>query len=183
MPAVYKPHKLSLLVMIGIGLLGPFWIGLSDRSIADGVPAPNLVQVVTPQGARILVEVADTTEKRARGLMFLESLPRDRGMLFTFAEAQPWTFWMKNTRIALDIIWMDPHKRIVHVERNVPGCSRQDEGCPQYQPNEDALYVLEVAAGQADALGMKRGVKLQFDLGTASPIEPSPGPSRHGARR
>jgi uncharacterized membrane protein (UPF0127 family) len=131
---------------------------------ASQPPEEGLVTVTTPQGGTILAEVADTTEKRARGLMYRESLAKDRGMLFTFPEPQQWTFWMKNTRIALDIIWMDGNKKIVHVERNVPGCSRNDEGCPQYQPNNDALYVLEVAAGVADALKLQRGTKLQFRI-------------------
>ncbi len=122
------------------------------------------VTVLTPQGGTIVAEVADTTETRARGLMGRESLPRDRGMLFTFPEAQPWSFWMKNTKIRLDIIWLDGTKKIVHVERNVPICTRTDDGCPNYQPNEPARYVLEVAAGVADSLKLHRGVTLKFDL-------------------
>jgi hypothetical protein len=96
-------------------------------------------------------------------------------MLFTFAEPQQWSFWMKNTRIPLDIIWMDGRKKIVHIERRVPTCSRTDEGCPQYQPNENALYVLELAAGSADALKLERGAMLRFKL----PWDPrAPRPSR-----
>ncbi len=122
----------------------------------------GLVQISTPIGAIIQAEIADTTEKRAKGLMYRDSLAKDRGMLFTFAEPQLWTFWMKNTRIPLDIIWMDGKKRIVHIERNVPTCSRTDDGCPQYQPNDNAMYVLELAAGVADALKLQRGSVLKF---------------------
>jgi uncharacterized membrane protein (UPF0127 family) len=122
----------------------------------------GLVQISTPIGAIIQAEIADTTEKRAKGLMYRDSLAKDRGMLFTFAEPQLWTFWMKNTRIPLDIIWMDGKKRIIHIERNVPTCSRTDDGCPQYQPNDNAMYVLELAAGVADALKLQRGSVLKF---------------------
>ena len=122
----------------------------------------GLVQIVTPNGTTIYAEVADTTEKRAKGLMFRENLAKDRGMLFTFAEPQQWTFWMKNTRISLDIVWMDGKKRIVHIERQVPTCSRTDDGCPQYQPNDNAVYVLELAAGMADSLKLQRGSVLKF---------------------
>jgi uncharacterized membrane protein (UPF0127 family) len=167
-------------LLVAALLLAPFMLDPIDLPAANETSRDTLVQVVTPQGTMIVAEVADTTEKRARGLMFLESLPRDRGMLFTFADAQAWTFWMKNTLIPLDIIWMDRDKRIVHVEKNVPGCTRQDDGCPQYQPNEDALYVLELAAGQAEALGLHRGTRLQFDLSRSARPEPSPGPSRRG---
>lgn len=124
----------------------------------------GLVQISTPHGATIQAEIADTTEKRAKGLMYRDSLAKDRGMLFTFAEPQLWTFWMKNTRISLDIIWMDGKKRIVHIERNVPTCPRTDDGCPQYQPNDNAVYVLELAAGVADALKLQRGSILKFQV-------------------
>jgi len=143
----------------------------------------RLVRIMTPNGKTVLAEVANTTEERAKGLMFRHSLPNGRGMLFTFSEPQLWTFWMKNTRIPLDIVWMDRHKRIVHVERNVPGCLRQDDGCPQYQPSEDALYVLEVGGGQSEVLQLERGKKLQFDVAGLHPVEPSSSGSRRGPGR
>lgn len=140
----------------------------SDSS--DSMAEKGLIAITTPRKEVIFAELADTTEKRARGLMFRDSLPKDRGMLFTFTEPQHWAFWMKNTRIPLDIIWMDGQKRIVYVERNVPGCSRTDDGCPQYQPTHEALYVLEVAAGMAEALQLQRGVKLHFQVpGSSTP--------------
>ena len=146
-------------------------IGLSVLAVtalaAPIAPSPaddGLVPVVMPNGVTIQAELADTPQKRARGLMYREALARDRGMLFTFAEAQPWTFWMKNTRIPLDIVWMDGKKRIIHVERNVPVCHRTDDGCPQYQPNENAMYVLELAAGMADTLKLQRGMSLKFTV-------------------
>lgn len=129
---------------------------------ASGSDQDGLVAIKMPNGTVVRAEVADTPQKRARGLMFRESLPKDRGMLFTFAEPQQWSFWMKNTRIPLDIIWLDGNKRIVHVERNVPTCSRTDDGCPQYQPNDNAIYVLELAGGMADVLKLQRGSVLSF---------------------
>ncbi len=129
---------------------------------AAEVPAETLIAVKTPNGTVIQAELADTALKRAQGLMFREHLADDRGMLFIFGDAQPWTFWMKNTKIPLDIIWMDAKKTIVHIERNTPVCTRQDDGCPQYHSEEGALYVLELGAGRAAALQLQRGVKLSF---------------------
>jgi hypothetical protein len=106
--------------------------------------------------------VADTPQKRTEGLMYREHLGADRGMLFTFLQAQAWTFWMKNTKIPLDIIWMNEKKQIIHMEQNVPICTRTDDSCPQYQPNDEALYVLELAGGRAESLKLQRGSKLQF---------------------
>jgi len=125
-------------------------------------PTETLITVKTPTGTLIQAELADTALKRAQGLMFREHIADDRGMLFIFGDAQPWTFWMKNTKIPLDIIWMDAKKTIIHIERNVPICTRQDDGCPQYHSDEGALYVLELGAGRAAALQLQRGVKLSF---------------------
>jgi uncharacterized membrane protein (UPF0127 family) len=124
--------------------------------------ADTLIAVKTPKGALIQAELADTALKRAQGLMFREHLPEDRGMLFIFGDAQPWTFWMKNTKIPLDIIWMDVKKTIIHIEHNVPICTRQDDGCPQYHSDEGALYVLELGGGRAAALQLQRGMRLSF---------------------
>ena len=148
------------LIAAAIGLI----IGLN--SVAASRPSSNetLIPITTRAGTDILAEHSDTAEKRGRGLMFRESLPKDRGMLFTFSEPQQWTFWMKNTRIPLDIIWMDGKKKIVHVERNVPTCSRTDDGCPQYQPNDQPVYVLELGAGVAESLKLQRGMVLKFRI-------------------
>ena len=135
----------------------------SARSEQTRSPS-TYIPITTPHGVTIQAELADTTQKRAAGLMFRESLSPNHGMLFTFAEEQEWSFWMKNTRIPLDIIWMNKSKKIVHVERNVPICTRTDDGCPNYQPNAPAMYVLELASGTADALKLQRGVRLQFEV-------------------
>ena len=123
-----------------------------------------LIPIQLPGGVTIQAEVADTAKKRAQGLMYREHLAKDRGMLFTFDQAQPWTFWMKNTKIPLDIIWMNEKKQIIHIARNVPICTRADDGCPQYQPNDPAMYVLELGGGEADRLKLERGSRLQFRL-------------------
>jgi uncharacterized membrane protein (UPF0127 family) len=159
-----KPKKWHL----RLGLLG----GMAACLLSTASPVALLanptnepvVTIMTPAGTTITAELADTTVKRARGLMFRESLPKHHGMIFAFAEAQAWTFWMKNTRMALDLIWLDDKKTIVHIEKQVPVCTKTDDTCPQYQPNYPANYVLELAGGEADELKLQRGVKLQFQM-------------------
>ncbi len=124
----------------------------------------RLVPIQTPSGTVIQAEIADTPQKRATGLMYREALKKDHGMLFVFTEPQAWTFWMKNTKIPLDLIWMDGKKRVVYIERNVPICTRTDESCPQYRPNDDAMFVLEIAGGTVDGYKIEKGAKLQFVL-------------------
>lgn len=137
-------------------------LAVVSSSWAADLPTDTLITVKIPNGTLIQAELADTALKRAQGLMFREHLADDRGMLFIFGDAQPWTFWMKNTKIPLDIIWMDAKKTIVHIERNVPICTRQDDGCPQYHSEEGALYVLELGGGRAAALQLQHGMKLSF---------------------
>ena len=98
---------------------------------------------ITINNRTITAEVADTFAKRSKGLMFRESLGENEGMLFVFDNEDYHSFWMLNTRIPLDIIWISKDKEIVHIERDVKPC---DETCPNYVPTEKALYVLEVNA-------------------------------------
>jgi len=128
----------------------------------SGSPAAKLIQIKTPSGTVIQAEIADTPQKRAAGLMYRDHLKKDHGMMFFFDQAQEWTFWMKNTLISLDLIWMDEKKRVIHIERSVPICTRTDDSCPQYRPNDGAMFVLEIAAGTADGLKIEKGAKLQF---------------------
>jgi len=129
---------------------------------ANDQAPPGLIPITIPGGTIIHAELADTPQQHAEGLMYREHLDADRGMLFIFLQAQAWTFWMKNTKIPLDIIWMNEKKQIIHMEQNVPICTRTDDSCPQYRPNEGALYVLELAGGRTESLKLQRGSKLQF---------------------
>jgi uncharacterized membrane protein (UPF0127 family) len=94
--------------------------------------------------------------------MFRSSLGADQGMLFVFAQSAPHRFWMKNTLIALDMIWLDYARRVVHIAHNVPPC--KIDPCPSYGPQHPAIYVLELNAGQAQRIGLAVGSQLVFRL-------------------
>ena len=106
------------------------------------------------------VEVAQTQEAHERGLQFRESLERDKGMLFIFSQSRPHSFWMKNTLIPLDIIWLDSKKHVVFIAPNIPPCKTKQ--CPVYAPGQNASYVLEVNAGVAAELELKVGDRVRF---------------------
>lgn len=114
---------------------------------------------VTLNGQRFDVEVADDQAERSRGLMFRDALGPGRGMLFIHAEETPQAYWMKNTKIALDILYFDAARRLVSIQRNVPPCSAGDR-CPPYPSEGPALYVLELDAGTTDKLGTRPGDEL-----------------------
>ena len=122
----------------------------------------KFVKVVLPDGESIRAELAVSDQERQRGLMFRESLEENQGMLFVFEEEAFYSFWMKNTWIALDILWLDRGKRIVHIETDVPPC--RSEPCPSYGPRIPALYVLELKAGSVEARGLKMFDRLEFIL-------------------
>jgi uncharacterized membrane protein (UPF0127 family) len=119
-------------------------------------------------GQRYQVEIADTDAERARGLMFRDELAAGHGMLFIHDEQAPQAYWMKNTRIPLDILYFDNDHRLVSQQRNVPPCSAGD-ACPPYPSDAPARYVLELNAGDAARLGLQDGAQLRFGPGIAAP--------------
>lgn len=119
-------------------------------------------------GTRYTVELAQDDATRARGLMFRDSMPADHGMLFIHDRQEMLAYWMKNTRLGLDILYFDDNRRLVSQQRDVPPCSGGDR-CPPYPSSGPARYVLELNAGQAEKLGLKDGTELTF--GPGIPIE------------
>ena len=124
----------------------------------------GLGTINTPSGTTIFVEIADSPDTRAQGLMFRPSMAPDRGMLFLFPEQGEHAFWMKNTLISLDMFWLDESGTIIHLEPNVPICTRQDDGCPRYRAPSKSLQVLELNAGMAKRLDLATGSQLKIDL-------------------
>ena len=129
------------------------WLLLYNPGVLE---SPNQVCF---HGRCLNVEVVQNETDRTRGLQHRKTLGENAGMLFVFSDIQKYSFWMKDTFIPLDMIWLDYAKRVVHVERNVPPC-RQDP-CPTYAPSAPALYVLETNPDQFD---VKRGDQLEFRL-------------------
>ena len=139
-------------------------VAQSGTATTAPVTASSGPRVILPNGSSIVVEVVSDPESRARGLMYRPSLAENRGMLFLFPAPDVHSFWMKDTLIPLDMIWLDTERRIIAIERDVPPC--QADPCPSYGPSVEALYVLELAAGQAAAHRLERGDILEFrDIG------------------
>jgi uncharacterized protein len=118
-------------------------------------------RVTMPSGAVYTLELARTPEEQAQGLMFRESLREKSGMLFLFPESAPHAFWMKNTMIPLDMIWMDEKGKVIFVSADTPPCKA--DPCPNYGPSEPARMVLEIAGGMAKKEGITVGSMLKFE--------------------
>jgi uncharacterized membrane protein (UPF0127 family) len=128
------------------------------------VPAAFPQAAATPQveikGHRFDVEIAAEPRAWARGLMFREHLLPGHGMLFVFPDSEPRAFWMKNTKIPLDMLFFDANRKLVSVQREVPPC--EADPCPTYPSGGPARYVLEVNGGASDFLEPEPGDELQI---------------------
>jgi uncharacterized membrane protein (UPF0127 family) len=128
-----------------------------ERSPAGLEQVP--LTVTTAEGAkhRFTVEVARTPEEQARGLMERQSLAPDRGMIFPYEQPQPVAFWMKNTLIPLDMIFVAPGGRILRVEANTVPLSLDPVGS-----GEAVEAVLEIAGGRSAELGIAAGDRVEW---------------------
>lgn len=151
--------KFMLVVLLMAGCTNPSSPAAETQSAPP--PAAAGPRVVFPDGFVVNVEIAANDELRAQGLMYRDHLDPGTGMLFLFPREGEYPFWMKNTLIPLDMIWIDSNKRVAHVKYEVPPCRVVD--CPSYPPNARARYVLEVAGGEAKKHGLKAGDMLRFE--------------------
>lgn len=103
-------------------------------------------------GKTFMAEFRRTDAEKQRGLSGRDTYPNNRAMVFEFTEAAERCFWMKDMNIAIDIVWLDATKRIVAIEKNVSPDTYPKNFC-----HGNAQYVIEFAAGTADAVNMYRG--------------------------
>jgi hypothetical protein len=151
----------SFRTALGLGAIFLFSI-VAGHADCQAPGRDRFIKVFFPGGRFVTVELAVTDEERARGLMFRDKVLPEQGMLFVFEEEDLHSFWMKNTLVPLDMLWLGRDRRIIHIARNVPPCAA--EPCPTYGPEIPALFVLELRAGQADILGLKLQDRLEFVL-------------------
>lgn len=116
---------------------------------------------VTLGDITISVEIADTFEKRMTGLMYREKLGELNGMLFIFQDERPRSFWMKNTLIPLDIIFINSEFEIVKIQQTTP--CKQDP-CPSYLSEKPAKYVVEVNMGFSEEHKVEEGMKININV-------------------
>jgi len=123
-------------------------------------PGPR---VTFPDGFVVHLEVAADDPTREQGLMYRDTLPDDRGMIFLFPTPGVYPFWMKNTLIPLDMYWIDDARRVVTVASDVPPCKA--DPCASYPAAGPgpARYVLETAAGVAKKHHVEPGTVVRID--------------------
>jgi len=136
---------------------------LSAGLLAGTSACATGVSYVELKGQRFSVEIADDRDKQTLGLMFRRTMAPDHGMLFIFPGEAPRSFWMKNTRIPLDIMYFSGKLELVSYVTAQP-C--RTEACPTYPSAGPAMYVLELNAGKASELGLEPGDRMELFLGS-----------------
>jgi uncharacterized protein len=130
----------------------------------------NITRQIKINNKTLIVDVADTPQARIKGLMGKTSLAPDTGMIFTFGNESAYTFWMKNMKMSIDMIWINKDMNIVDMDSNVPPCS--NDNCELYTPNSPVKYVIETSAGWATANNIKIGDKIEMTgIGTTQPAQ------------
>jgi len=161
-------HALGPVLLAATVLFGGLSCGQSDTSVSAEADTTETVPF-TQEGRLAVVqdgdstvaldiEIAETDSARERGMMQREGFPNDRsGMLFLFDEEQPRSFWMSNTPVALDIIFVDADSQIVNVAKYTTPFANE-----RYRSDAPAQYVLETPAGFADSHGLLEGDRIRW---------------------
>jgi len=153
--------KIALIGVLFIGAGSGLYIILDqDYQIVDSLEQ-NSTEVYFEDHS-FSVEIADTPEERRRGLMFREQLGENEGMLFVYEEESPRSFWMKNTLIPLDIIFLDSEMRIINIEKANPEPNTSDENLASYRSERPAQYVLEINQNRSEEIGLEKGDKMSL---------------------
>ncbi|HEY0180618.1 MAG TPA: DUF192 domain-containing protein [Dokdonella sp.] len=135
------------------------FVALSIASVVACAKAPA-TPYVELHDHRYEIEIAEDDASRAHGLMERTSMPDDHGMLFVFQDDAPRSFWMKNTKIPLDMLFFDAEGKLLSVQHSAPPCVA--DPCPGYSSGAPARYVLELNAGQAKKIGLAPGDELKI---------------------
>ena len=166
-----RPGRLAVIATLALSACSAH-PSAAPENANESPPAQHLTdapRAILPDGSAITLELALTPEEVQTGLMFRPTLAADRGMLFLFEQERVPSFWMKNTLIPLDLVFLDSSGRVVDVIAGAEPC--RADPCPQYVPEAPARAVLEIAAGQAAATGIIKESVLVFERVPGYPAE------------
>ena len=133
-----------------------------SQEVRSGSNGYRQVNVIV-NGVVLVADIAATDEQRTKGLSVKDSLADNEAMLFVLDNEGEHTFWMKNMKFPIDIIWIDTDKTVVHIEHNLQPCS-SELFCPTYKPNDESLYVLETVGGFAERHDIVKGTIVEIEL-------------------
>lgn len=156
------------IALAGVALVFSLWYKDDRQPVVVSPPVAEpefvvegLLTFLDPEGdtiRTISIEIADNVDERTQGLMYRSAMKDDQGMLFIFDREEEQSFWMKNTKISLDILYVNRELEIVTIYRHTQPYS--ESPIPSFEP---AQYVIEVKAGFCDAFGVDEGDRVAFE--------------------
>lgn len=163
-------HAIRLLVptlLLCVALGAVLWLrGGTEQGNAQPTDAPTQTRAPsratytgTLRGVTLTLEVVQTPEEQQRGLSGRDALSEDYGMLFAYTRDEYYGFWMPDMHFAIDILWLNHAKEVVHIEHGVS----PDSYPAVFRPDVPARYVLEVSAGWATLHGVEEGDTLSVE--------------------
>lgn len=123
----------------------------------------NQTALVSVGGENLTVTLSTTPESQSKGLTIKNSIAQNEGMLFIFKSPQKYSFWMKDMKFPIDILWADSSGKIVHIEKNLQPCVFFLP-CPSYSPNDNSLYVLEVISNFTNKFDINIGDQIYSNV-------------------
>jgi uncharacterized membrane protein (UPF0127 family) len=141
-------------------------IHTDSHNFLNGILIPAnryLKAVVSVNDFKLIADLALTQDQQTKGLAIKNHINESEGMLFVFQHPSIQSFWMKDMKFPIDIIWLDANRSVVYIAPNLQPCPSQGN-CPGYVPNKDSLYVLEVTAGFSHRHDVTVGTKTNFQL-------------------
>ncbi|MDZ4799339.1 MAG: DUF192 domain-containing protein [Bryobacteraceae bacterium] len=154
---LYFPMRQTLL-LIGLCISLISCGGEKSASLEDFHTRP----VTLPDGTAVTAEVLTKTGDMARGMMFRESLPEGRALMFVHERPSRQPYWMYSVKVPLDIVWLDRRGKVLEISENTPPCPGQASTCPSYGGTVDASIVIEVPGGYGRKHGIRLGEILRF---------------------
>ena len=135
-----------------------FTDGCLDKSVGDG--NHNKTELIFQKSSvKFAVEIADDELERQKGLMFVKKLEDNSGMLFVYQDDRIRSFWMKDTLIPLDMIFIDQNFSVVDINENAQPCA-DNKNCQTYASKKPSRYVLEINGGLSEKLNLSVGDKI-----------------------
>jgi uncharacterized protein len=170
---------LSILLIVIIGAIiasiagvSLFILGNSSASHTDspnflnGISIPSnryLKAAVSVNGFELIADLALTQDQQIKGLAIRNQVNESEGMLFVFQHPSRQSFWMKDMKFPIDIIWLNANRSVVYIVSNLEPCPMRGY-CPGYLPDRDSSYVLETSAGFSQRHNVRVGAQIHFHL-------------------
>ncbi len=139
---------------------------LDSHNFLNGISIPAnryLKADVSVNGFKLIADLALTQDEQIKGLAVRNYMNESEGMLFVFQHPSRQSFWMKDMKFPIDIIWLDANRSVVYIVPNLEPCPSRGN-CPGYVPDRDSLYVLETSAGFSHRHNVTVGTQTDFHL-------------------